>query len=119
MHHFLTEGAELWSAGDLARVLEYSIFRNFLPVIEKAKGACAKSGFPVADHFAKMRNMVEIGSGAQPEIEDWALCRYACYLVIQNADPAVVHGPLRFCLDGVLLDCGLLHGSFRLPQGDI
>jgi len=42
----------------------------------------------VADHFAEMRNMVGIGSGAQRELEDWALSRYACYLVIQNADPS-------------------------------
>jgi DNA-damage-inducible protein D len=81
------EGHESWSARDLARVLEYLNFRNFQPVIEKAKEACAKSGHAVADHFAEMRNMVGIGSGAQREVEDWALSRYACYLVIQNADP--------------------------------
>lgn len=62
-----TDGAEFWSARDLARVLEYSIFRNFLPVIEKAKEACAKNGHAVPDHFAEMRNMVDIGSGAQRE----------------------------------------------------
>jgi len=82
------EGQESWSARDLARVLEYFNFRNFQPVIEKAKEACAKSGQAVADHFAEMRNMVGIGSGAQRELEDWALSRYACYLVIQNADPS-------------------------------
>jgi DNA-damage-inducible protein D len=81
-------GAESWSARDLARVLEYINFRNFQPVIEKAKEACAKSGHAVADHFAEMRNMVGIGSGAQREVEDWTLSRYACYLVIQNADPS-------------------------------
>ena len=81
------EGHESWSARDLARVLEYLNFRNFEPVIEKAKEACAKSDHAVADHFAEMRNMVAIGSGAQREVEDWALSRYACYLVIQNADP--------------------------------
>jgi DNA-damage-inducible protein D len=81
------EGQESWSARDLARVLEYLNFRNFQPVIEKAKEACAKSGHAVADHFAEMRNMVGIGSGAQREVEDWMLSRYACYLVIQNADP--------------------------------
>lgn len=81
-------GAEFWSARDLARVLEYLNFRNFQPVIEKAKEACAKSGHAVADHFAEMRNMVGIGSGAQREVEDWMLSRYACYLVIQNADPS-------------------------------
>jgi DNA-damage-inducible protein D len=82
------QGNESWSARDLARVLEYSVFRNFQPVIEKAKEACAKSGHAVADHFAEIRNMVDIGSGAQREIEDWLLSRYACYLVIQNADPS-------------------------------
>jgi DNA-damage-inducible protein D len=83
-----TEGFESWSARDLARVLEYLNFRNFQPVIEKAKEACAKSGYAVTDHFAEMRNMVDIGSGAQREVEDWMLSRYACYLVIQNADPS-------------------------------
>jgi len=86
--HVNPEGCESWSARDLARVLEHLNFRNFQPVIEKAKEACAQSGHPVADHFAKMRNMVRIGSGAQREVEDWALSRYACYLVIQNADPS-------------------------------
>jgi DNA-damage-inducible protein D len=81
-------GAEFWSARELARALEYLNFRNFQPVIEKAKEACARSGHAVADHFAEMRNMVGIGSGAQRELEDWALSRYACYLVIQNADPS-------------------------------
>jgi DNA-damage-inducible protein D len=69
------EGNESWSARDLARVLEYSVFRNFQPVIDKAKEACVKSGHSVADHFAEMRNMVDIGSGAQRELEDWALSR--------------------------------------------
>lgn len=81
-------GNESWSARDLSRVLDYLNFRNFQPVIEKAKEACAKSGHTVADHFAEMRNMVDIGSGAQREIDDWKLSRYACYLVIQNADPS-------------------------------
>jgi len=81
------EGHESWSARDLARVLEYLNFRNFLPVTEKAKEACIQSGHAVADHFAEMRNMVNLGSGAQRELEDWKLSRYACYLVIQNADP--------------------------------
>jgi len=61
---------ELWSARDLARVLEYLNFRNFQPVIEKAKEACANSGYAVADHFAEMRNMVGIGSRAQRPVED-------------------------------------------------
>ncbi len=82
------EGHESWSARELAQVLEYLNFRNFQPVIERAKEACAKSGHVVADHIAQMRNMVSVGSGARREVEDWMLSRYACYLVIQNADPS-------------------------------
>lgn len=80
-------GAEFWSARDLARVLEYSEFRHFSPVIEKAREACQKSGHRVEDHFEQILDMVNIGSGAQREVQDWKLSRYACYLVIQNADP--------------------------------
>ena len=82
------EGHESWSARDLARVLEYSEFRHFLPVIEKAREACVKSERRVEDHFEQILEMVSIGSGAQRPIEDWKLSRYACYLVIQNADPS-------------------------------
>lgn len=81
-------GEEFWSARDLARVLEYSEFRHFLPVIEKAREACVKSNHRVEDHFEQILEMVSIGSGAQRPVEDWRLSRYACYLVIQNADPS-------------------------------
>ncbi|HEX7470624.1 MAG TPA: DNA damage-inducible protein D [Verrucomicrobiae bacterium] len=82
------EGQESWSARDLARVLEYTDFRNFTSVIAKAREACRSSGHAVSDHFVEINEMVGIGSGAQRELEDWALSRYACYLVIQNADPS-------------------------------
>ena len=78
---------EFWSARELARVLEYTDFRNFIAVIAKAREACVNSGHKVPDHFVDITEMVGIGSGAQRPIEDWALSRYACYLVIQNADP--------------------------------
>jgi DNA-damage-inducible protein D len=81
-------GHEFWSARELARVLEYTDFRNFISVITKAREACANSGHTVSDHFVDINEMVSIGSGAQRTIEDWALSRYACYLVIQNADPS-------------------------------
>ena len=80
-------GADFWSARELARVLEYTDFRNFIAVITKAREACANSGHSVADHFVEITEMVSIGSGAQRPVEDWTLSRYACYLVIQNADP--------------------------------
>jgi DNA-damage-inducible protein D len=80
-------GNEFWSARELARVLEYTDFRNFITVITKTREACATSQQKVSDHFVDITEMVGIGSGAQRQLEDWALSRYACYLVIQNADP--------------------------------
>src|SRR2546423_4384500 len=80
-------GGEFWSARELGRVLEYSDFRNFITVINKARQACTNSGRSISDHFVDITEMVGIGSGAWRPIEDWALSRYACYLVIQNADP--------------------------------
>src|SRR5437879_455570 len=80
-------GGEFWSARELAKVLEYSDFRNFITVINKARQACTNSGRSISDHFVDITEMVGIGSGAWRPIEDWALSRYACYLVIQNADP--------------------------------
>src|SRR5947199_2143548 len=80
-------GGEFWSARELAKVLEYSDFRNCITVINKARQACANSKRIVADHFVDITEMVGIGSGAWRPIEDWGLSRYACYLVIQNADP--------------------------------
>lgn len=86
--HTNESGGEYWSARELARILEYADIRNFVAVIAKAREACANSGQALADHFVELTEMVPIGSGAQRPIEDWALSRYACYLVIQNADPA-------------------------------
>ena len=81
-------GSEFWSARELAHVLEYSDFRNFVSVLSKAREACLKSGHNVSDHFVDTTELVTIGSGALRPIEDWGLSRYACYLVIQNADPS-------------------------------
>lgn len=83
------DGIEFWSARDLAEVLGYKTnYRNFKNAIAKAKVACETSGQPVADHFANTRKMVVIGSGAHREVDDVHLSRYACYLVVQNADPS-------------------------------
>ncbi len=86
--HVNSAGAEFWSGRELARVLEYSDFRNFAAVIAKASEACVNSGHPNSDHFVEITEMVGIGSGALRPVEDWRLSRYACYLVIQNADPS-------------------------------
>ncbi|WHF51883.1 DNA damage-inducible protein D [Chryseobacterium gotjawalense] len=79
---------EFWSARDLSKVLEYSEYRHFTPVIERAKEACTNSGQSLDDHFEDILEMVVIGSGAQRKTESVKLSRYACYLVVQNADPS-------------------------------
>ncbi len=81
-------GNEYWGARQLAKVLEYTDFRNFAAVINKAKEACLKSGQQVEDHVVGFNEMVNIGSGAVREMESVKLSRYACYLIVQNADPA-------------------------------
>ncbi|MBP7331895.1 MAG: DNA damage-inducible protein D [Firmicutes bacterium] len=85
--HINEYGSEYWLARELASVLEYTQWRNFLSVIEKAIGACANSGVNINDHFAGVSKMVDIGSNTKREIEDIELSRYACYLIVQNADP--------------------------------
>ncbi len=81
-------GEEYWFARDIQNVLQYTTWDKFLNVIEKAKEACSNSGHVTADHFSHMVKMVSIGSGARREKEDFMLSRYACYLIVQNADPA-------------------------------
>jgi DNA-damage-inducible protein D len=81
-------GNEFWSSRDFARVLGYVNYRHFLAVIEKARTACFNSGQRVEDHFVGIDEMVEIGSNAQRPVQTVMMSRYACYLVIQNADPA-------------------------------
>lgn len=79
---------EFWYARDMQQILQYTQWRNFLNVIEKAKVACESSGNIINDHFADVSKMVQLGSGAERKIDDIILSRYACYLVVQNADPS-------------------------------
>ena len=80
--------SEYWSARQLAKVLEYSEYRHFQPVIERAKEACKNSGQSIKDHFEDILDMIEIGKTASREVKDVRLSRYACYLVVQNSDPS-------------------------------
>lgn len=101
IRQFNAEVNEYWTARQLARVLEYSEYRHFLPVIERAREACRNSGHPEADHFEDVLDMVEIGSGARRQVADIHLSRYACYLIVQNGDPAkpvIANGQTYFAL---------------------
>ena len=76
-----------WYARELQIALESSKWENFKTVIDKAIESCTNSGTETWDHFAEVRKMVPIGSGAERELEDYELSRHACYLIVQNGDP--------------------------------
>ncbi len=82
------DGSEYWSARDLARILNYTEYGKFRNAIQKAEEACQNSGEAVSDHFAHVGGMIETGKGAKRKVEDVRLSRYACYLIVQNADPS-------------------------------
>lgn len=82
------DNIEFWSSRDLAKVLDYSDYRNFQSVIDKAKEACKNSGENVQNHFVEFTEMVSIGYGVKREIVATAMTRYACYLVVQNSNPS-------------------------------
>ncbi|RLD62535.1 MAG: DNA damage-inducible protein D [Bacteroidetes bacterium] len=81
------DGIEFWFARDIQHLLEYTEWRNFTKVINKAKTACETAGHSISDHFVSVNKKVQIGSGTEREIEDIMLTRFACYLIAQNGDP--------------------------------
>ncbi len=94
-------GSDFWSARKLSKALEYYEYRNFLPVIGKAKQACKNSGHAIEDHFVDIHEMVDIGSRSQSKIDDVKLSRYACYLLVQNGDPTkpvIANGQTYFAI---------------------
>ena len=99
--HVDKNNIEYWTSRTLWKVLEYTEYRHFLPVIDKAKLACENSGQRIEDHFEDILEMVEIGSGAERSVNSVKLSRYACYLIVQNADPSktiVAQGQAYFAI---------------------
>ena len=94
-------GNEFWYARALAKILGYADYRNFRLVIGKAKKACELSNYNVLDHFVDTNDMIEIGKGGMRNIDNVKLSRYACYLIVQNADatkPVIAKGQTYFAV---------------------
>jgi len=119
--HTDENGNDFWSSRNLSKVLEYSEYRHFLPVIERAKEACANSGQQVADHFEDILEMIHLGKTAQREVESVKLSRYACYLIVQNADPGkevVALGQTYFAVQTRLQEIRQMEEYNRLSTED-
>lgn len=83
----IENGQEFWYARELQIVLEYTEWRNFENVIEKAKTACRNSGNDMSDHFVNVNKMIALAKSAERDVQDYRLSRYACYLIVMNGDP--------------------------------
>ncbi len=87
LRHTTAEGGEYWSARELFPALEYSRWEKFKELIVRAQTACETAGAKASDHFHLKVKLITAAKGAQREIEDYHLSRYACYLIVQNGDP--------------------------------
>lgn len=85
--HIDENGNEYWEARELQNILEYKEWRKFKGVIEKAKTACELSNHLVYEHFVGTDKLSNRNNNAKVKIENYKLSRYACYLIVQNADP--------------------------------
>ena len=86
--HIDEYGNEFWYARELSKALEYKDWRNFLKVLNKAKEACENSGFKTNEQLVEVNKLSKRNNNATANIQDYKLSRYACYLIVQNADPS-------------------------------
>ena len=84
--HVDESGCKYWYARELQKVLDYTEWRKFKGVIDKAIGSCENSNNSVSDHFVGADKMITVAKGAKRKVEDYKLSRYACYLIAQNGD---------------------------------
>jgi DNA-damage-inducible protein D len=101
LKHINEAGQEFWYARDLQKALDYGSWNKFNNVIEKAKEACQNSKQILDNHFSRVGKMVSLGSGSKREVNDYELSRYACYLIVQNADPSkpvIANGQTYFAM---------------------
>jgi DNA-damage-inducible protein D len=88
VHKEVQTGTEFWLARDLQQVLGYKRWSNFIRVVNKARKACELAGYEASDHFLELSKMVPAKRGGDMPCDDYALTRYACYLIAQNANSA-------------------------------
>ena len=116
------QGNEYWGARQLAKVLDYAEFRNFLPVIEKAREACENSGQIVGHHLVEYHEEIKHGKGAIQLYPSVKLSRYACYLIVQNADPSkeiVATGQTYFAIQTRLQEISQMDEYNNLTKEEI
>ncbi len=112
-------GQEYWSARELYTILEYIKWDKFLNVISKAQQACKNSGQEPDDHFPQVEKLIDLPKGAKRDIGDIQLSRYACYLIVQNADPSkevVALGQIYFAVQTRKQE--VLDASFKKLQSE-
>jgi len=118
---FDENGNEYWMAHALSKILEYTNYRNFVRVVEKAKVACENSNHAVEDHIVEADEMVSLGSGAVRYLESFKLSRYACYLIVQNADPSkeiVAQGQTYFAIQTRIAEVQQMQAYQNLSSED-
>jgi len=103
------EGIECWSARELQNLLGYSKWENFSKVIDKAKESCLNAGETISDHFPDVRKTIPMPKGAEKEINEILLTRYACYLIAQKGDSRKVeHVDNNLAVRKMLLERGIV-----------